>query len=326
MVQAALARRISILHSGIRRLQSKTSSPSPIAKFLSTCAFVPIYVLFLGLVRLHLNIFGPLRVEVDDVYGYKFACNLPDLVQRYIYLFGIWEPNITDFVSRRLSLGDTFIDVGAHAGYYTMMASRLVGESGRVLAIEASPRIYSMLRNNLEINEKPKNVCVLNVAVADAAKEVRLYSGPESNLGMTSIYRRNGFRLEGAVQGVSLNDILESERITDARLVKIDIEGSEKAALNDIKGLLVACRSDAEFIVEISPDCWAHREKDLAQIVATFDRAGYHPYLVKNNYCAWQYLWPSKRYKPRRTGLDQLLQMNERQIDLVFSSRVCQEL
>jgi hypothetical protein len=51
----------------------------------------------------------------------------------YIYYFGVWEPNITRWIVRRLASGDMFIDVGANVGYYSLLASKLVGESGSVV-------------------------------------------------------------------------------------------------------------------------------------------------------------------------------------------------
>jgi precorrin-6B methylase 2 len=88
-----------------------------------------------------------------------------DIIQQYIYYFGVWEPRITGWVSRHLAPGDTFIDVGANIGYYSLLASPLVGKTGTVVAIEASPRTFDDLLFNLELNNV-SNVRPVNVAVS----------------------------------------------------------------------------------------------------------------------------------------------------------------
>lgn len=303
----------------IRSLQTDSTAPSPLLKLVLTVVFLPLYGLFFLAVWIHLKLFGPLRTEAIDLAGARIACVLPDFVQRHIYLFGIWEPNITDFVAKRLRVGDTFVDVGAHVGYYTLMASRIVGDRGRVVAIEASPRNYEILRSNLELNQDLRNVRTINIAVTDSVRHVDLYSGPEYNVGMTSTYQRPRFRFEAVVPGAPPYDILIFHGVIDARLIKIDVEGSETLVLRNVNDLLRTCRDDAEFIVELSPDYWPQPRKELERIVNTFTNVLYFPYVVRNNYRVWQYLWPYERTRPKRITLEELVELADRQIDVIFS-------
>jgi FkbM family methyltransferase len=295
-------------------------------KLVLTVVFMPLYGLFHLVVWTHLKLFGPLRAEAIDLRGARIACELPDFIQRHIYLFGIWEPHITDFVFGRLRTGDTFVDVGAHTGYYTLMASGIVGNQGRVIAIEASPRNYQMLQSNLALNQGLVNVRTVNIAVADSVRHVDLYSGPEYNLGMTSTYRRPKFRFEAVVLGAPLHDILKSEGVTDVRLIKIDVEGSEILALSNLDDLLQTCRDDAEFIIELSPDYWVQPRQELEQIVKAFTDVHYFPYVVRNKYRVWQYLWPYERSRPSRITPDELFELADGQIDVIFSRENCFEL
>ena len=61
----------------------------------------------------------------------RFGSDIPvttaDLIQRYLYLFGSWEPNLTHWISARIRPGDTVIDVGANIGYFTLLAAHLTG-------------------------------------------------------------------------------------------------------------------------------------------------------------------------------------------------------
>jgi len=75
-----------------------------------------------------------------------------DVVNLFLYYFGGWEPAITQVVRQALKPGDVFLDVGANVGYYTLLASRLVGDTGRVIAVDASPSVYEILSRNVSRN------------------------------------------------------------------------------------------------------------------------------------------------------------------------------
>ena len=60
-----------------------------------------------------------------------------------------WEADVSGFIRRRLAAGMTFVDVGAHVGYFSVLASRIVGETGQVFAVEVEPRNLELLRANL---------------------------------------------------------------------------------------------------------------------------------------------------------------------------------
>jgi Protein-L-isoaspartate(D-aspartate) O-methyltransferase (PCMT) len=85
-------------------------------------------------------------------FGTILAGNTLDLVQRCVFYFGEWEPNVSRYVADRLRPGDVFVDVGANIGYYSLLASTIVGPSGKVVAIEASPAIHGLLVDNLRRN------------------------------------------------------------------------------------------------------------------------------------------------------------------------------
>jgi hypothetical protein len=80
----------------------------------------------------------------------RIAGDTRDILQQYY--FGVWEPNLTHWIVGRLRRGDTFVDVGANIGYYSLLASKLVGPGGSVVALEASPTIFHQLQDNLRLN------------------------------------------------------------------------------------------------------------------------------------------------------------------------------
>ena len=77
-------------------------------------------------------------------FGAVVKCRLEDVVQKSIFHFGVWEPEITEIVCARLRPGDTFIDLGANIGYYTLLGARLTGQRGCVVGIEPSPSLFAL--------------------------------------------------------------------------------------------------------------------------------------------------------------------------------------
>src|SRR5436309_3912109 len=118
--------------------------------------------------------------NVKTKFGMRMRGNTKELIDRFIFYFGTWEPNLTNWLLDRLHLGDCFVDVGANVGYHSMLASKLVGEAGSVIAIEASPSIYSRLNANLKQNDIG-NVRTVNIAIAEKPGELPIFMGPPEN-------------------------------------------------------------------------------------------------------------------------------------------------
>ena len=82
--------------------------------------------------------------------GLTFHLNPEDRVMTPAMVrFGLWEPRETALIRGQLGPGDTFIDVGANFGYYTVIASKLVGEPGQVTAFEPDPVSFRLLGRNV---------------------------------------------------------------------------------------------------------------------------------------------------------------------------------
>ncbi len=233
----------------------------------------------------------PRNFEASTVFGCRIAGSTRDVIQRHIYLFGLWEPPVTRWICRRLRSGDTFIDVGANIGYFTLLASRLVGDHGRVVAIEASPRIFSQLQSNLSLNGV-LNVRAVNVAISDGEGVVKLYRGPDWNIGQTTAVDTGEFPFEGEVAAASLSVVLRPEELRKARIMKIDIEGMEWSALQGILPVLGTTRVDFEIVCEVLPERLALQGKTAGEMLRLMSDAGFHAYYLSNDYSPEAYLRP----------------------------------
>lgn len=242
-----------------------------------------------------------------------------DITGRYIYYFGVWEPNLTHWIRSRLEPGDGFIDVGANAGYYTLLASRLVGEQGTVVSIEASPAIFALLERNLRANHVG-NVRAVNVAVWSRTERLELFTRPEHPPGTTTVVGSwaDQWSLDsgGTILAQPLSAILTADEVRRARIVKIDVEGAEWPVLQGMGSLLESSREDLEVVVEIAPQLLESSGSSADAVVDFFGRQGFHPYEIVNDYSAAAYIDGRRPVAPRRITE---IPLGPDQTDVIFS-------
>ena len=138
---------------------------------------------------------------------------------------GTYEPDLISLLERTLRPGDTFIDVGASEGFFSVLASRLVGD-GRVVAVEPQARSVNVLEANLSLNSCT-NVLVQRSAVVDTRRPVTLSTGPSSNPGASGLYHRRFGARATVVEGLPLDFVVERLGLAHVRVIKIDAEGAE---------------------------------------------------------------------------------------------------
>ena len=194
----------------------------------------------------------PHRFRTETRFGFEISGSTEDLIQRHIYVFGVWEPNLTYWIQDRLEPGDTFVDVGANIGYFTMLAASCIGQNGWSVAIEASPSIFELLNENLEINNIGSRVRTVNLAASDQDGILTVYGGPSGNLGLTTMVPNHDLQIETTIGAKPLNEILTEEEIAGARLIKIDVEGLEGPVVRGLLPILGSCRKDLEIVLEVN--------------------------------------------------------------------------
>lgn len=315
---------LKIVRFYLSLLQTTSVRVGLIWKIFLAIVMVPPFGFLLLVLRIRLHFKGPFTIEGKTSFGAIINCQLPDLIQMYIYLFGFWEPDLTDFIDRRLSEGDTFIDVGANVGYYTFLASSCVGDSGRIVAIEASPEICEKLKENISKNGTSSSIRVIAKAVSDSCCTLDMYQGPGHNVGMTSTVEHRGLKRTGEVEAAPLSDLLEDDETANARLIKIDVEGVEDRVLAGMGDMLEKLRDDVEILVELSPEWWKDTSLTPAKVLQPMIDAGFNVYTIKNNYWPWRYLWPECVSRPQR--MKERLHKRVKRIDIILSRVDADEL
>ncbi|WP_274914799.1 FkbM family methyltransferase [Streptomyces sp. WZ-12] len=231
----------------------------------------------------------PRRRVVRTRFGARMAVDTQDLIQRYLYLFGLWEPHLSHWLRRRLRPGDAFIDVGANIGYFSLLAAHLVGPEGKVVSIEAMPTFHRRLEQHLALNDLG-NVRTVNAAVSDAQRTLTFILASSRNMGAASIVPYDGpAEITLDVEAQPLPALVKPEEIAAARVIKIDVEGAEGAVVRGLEPLLARLRPDAEITVEVTPERMARLGDSLDELLDTMARHGFHTYRLPNSYAAGGY-------------------------------------
>lgn len=175
---------------------------------------------------------------VVDVLGHRMAVHDPHrdrFITPSLARLGCFEPFQTELVANEVRPGDVAVDLGAHVGYYTLLLARLVGPAGRVYAFEPDPDNFARLRHNVALNGYA-NVELFNCAVGDRAGRVRLYRSA-SNAGDHRLAPAAEDRAGVDVEVVTVDAALGG-RAGGVDFVKVDVQGSEGAALEGMAGVL----------------------------------------------------------------------------------------
>lgn len=169
-------------------------------------------------------------------------------VELSLFQTGTYERGTIQLLHDFLQPGDTFLDVGANIGLMSSIASKIVGTSGLVYAVEANPKTLDILSHNLTLN-KCENTQILPIAVSNQKGEAILYENWSVNRGGSSLLSQGD--QEGIKVPLERLDDLFSED-TPLKLVKMDVEGVEPAVLEG--GLNWFRKQQPVFIIEVSTE------------------------------------------------------------------------
>ena len=278
----------------VRLLRTSKTSVPLVEKMIRAALLVPAFTALSLLLRVRTRLGRGLQVPGGTGFGATLMCRLPDLIATYIWVFEEWEPDVTRFITSRLDDGDVFIDVGANIGYYSLLAARSVGTSGRVVAVEASPAMFDDLHRNTTASEHGDRIREVNKAAAATSGTLTVFAGPRHNAGMSTTLSTRGLHVESTVEALPLDQMLTVAEITSIRLIKIDVEGAEPDVLAGMANLIGSMRLDAEIVVELSPQWWPDRQLRPLDVLRPFTEAGFNVYQMNNSYSAWRYLWPNQ--------------------------------
>lgn len=232
----------------------------------------PFYILAtLGHIR-------PLKVTFETLWGDSMTGYLPET--NTFYYYGFCEANLTSFLLRFLKEKDIFIDVGANIGFYTVLASRLIGPEGKVRSFEPTPLTFEILKENTRMLE---NAVCNNIGVSDENGKISFkdfgpgYSAFNTASAEGTILRHSSKNIE--VPSITLDRYINEQDLLPT-FIKLDAEGLEYKILQGMKEIL--SRSDRALVtIEMANDgLWADNYKSSSDVLL---KAGFKAYEMKDD-------------------------------------------
>jgi FkbM family methyltransferase len=181
----------------------------------------------------------PVRILGGPLRGWRWV---PAAASHGCWL-GVFERAEQDVFARTVRPGDVVYDLGANVGFYTLLAAKLAGPTGRVVAFEPVPRNLGYLRRHLALNQC-ENVSVVAAAVSDRSGTARFRDGPAHTVGALARDER-GYDVEV----IALDDYCvgptshgSTSHGPAPRVIKIDVEGAEADVLRGATRVLREAR------------------------------------------------------------------------------------
>ena len=189
--------------------------------------------------------------EPMDILGHKMFLASSGRFPPMAMAMGQYEQKTTQLFESLVEPGMVVIDIGGHVGYYSMLAARKTGLTGRVFAFEPDPGNFELLSKNAEINGYD-NITPINKAVSKTVGTATLHLSALDN-GRHSIFDHQ-IPQSGSfeVETVSLDTFLKEQGSPEVGLIKMDVEGAEEDALNGMDQLLRET-SSIKMIIEFNP-------------------------------------------------------------------------
>jgi FkbM family methyltransferase len=180
-------------------------------------------------------------------WGLKIAVNTGDSIGWSLYTRAIYETPVTEALWRLVQPGDKVVDGGANIGYMTSVLAARVGAGGKLYCFEPHPGVFEALQRNVNAWQAhpPAPTFILCQAALGALEGLALLTLSDTfstNQGVARIEpglnEEEGRSLK--VKVLALDDVIPKNETI--RLVKLDVEGYELAALNGMENMLRARR------------------------------------------------------------------------------------
>lgn len=183
---------------------------------------------------------------------------------------GEWDPEDASALEALLRPGMTMLDVGAHVGYFALLAAQQVGPGGRVVAIEPDPDNFALLKANAR-SAAPGVLEAVHGAAWSSPGTLELTRAADGNTGDARMYRHAGSVRAVTVPAVTVDQVLGPRTQLDVAL--LDTQGTEQMVLEGMRNTLARCRP--HMLAEFWPRGIREFGRDPFESLAIYREYGY---------------------------------------------------
>jgi len=193
------------------------------------------------------------------------------------YITGTYERDVARIMEKNISRNETVIDIGANVGFYTLISAGLVGKKGRVYAFEPQPDVRALLVRNVAVNGYEDCCQIVSYGVSNKVGTAILFLGNRDS-GHASLFANMNTEGKAAIETITLDKFFAIEGWPSVDLIKMDIEGAERFAL---EGMSILSQRNPrlklimEFSVQLAQQA-GYSRNELAWILSKLNfRKGY---------------------------------------------------
>jgi FkbM family methyltransferase len=206
--------------------------------------------------------------------------NPTEHIQQQLFWYGFYEKEVGDLLKKSVKPGDVFLDLGANIGYFSLLVANN-SPSVKVISFEPVADLFQNMNNNISLNNI-KNISTINVAVGEINEEKELFVSAPDNMGMSSFKQPENYSGKNErVKVVTIDDWFKTSGLTRIDIIKLDIEGSELAALKGMKEVLQ--EQKAVLIVEINPGTLSMFKLKPSDIYDYLKQLNFEGFLILEN-------------------------------------------
>ena len=236
------------------------------------------------------------ELEIKTFWEGKMNIILPEGVSINIWRNGYAESDVSIYILKYLNKDESFIDIGAHFGFYSLLASSIVGREGHVLAFEPTTSTFKQLSKNIR-NSNYENIKIYNLAAYNKNTIMEFNDYGIINSSFNSFFVNRG---ENKLLGekIKVNTIVLDDFLVDnypdrkIDMIKIDAESSEFQVLTGLKNTIN--KYHPKIILEVG-DFSINGTKNSRELIEIVESYGYNsfeldkttfqlvPYITKNN-------------------------------------------
>lgn len=225
-------------------------------------------------------------VKARTFWGEQMRVMLPEVVSKEIWQYRFFEEDTCLYMLHHLREGMTCIDVGAHFGFFSLLAAHLVGDTGEVLALEPMPRTWQLLKENT-IQYPSIRVC--RCAAFDTDGDITFHDYGLEKAAFNSAFgireRTSGKTHKDkdiTVSARKIDTIVQEKECKTVDVVKIDAESSESQVLDGMQRVIE--RHMPRIILEVG-DFGIPGVRPSRETVTWLEKRGYLPYEIRAREC-----------------------------------------
>ncbi len=187
------------------------------------------------------------EVRCKTFFGETFCGVLPEAVTTQVWRTSYYSPDVMRAVLHVLRPGGAFLDIGAHFGFFSLLAASIVGQTGRTLSVEAMPVTYGYLERNMQKFVAEGRSKTVNMAAFDCEKTLEFKDFGIVASSLNTAFERRGLSFASR-QGKSVQvrartaDAMLQDADFQPDLIKIDAESSELFVLGGLAKTLATHR------------------------------------------------------------------------------------